>query len=468
MNLYDDVPYPTLVQDHTHPDRMHVVASLFGMNPAPIEHCRVLEVGCGDGNNLLAQAYCCPNSTFVGIDLAERPIRKASETAAAVGLRNTRFEVLDLTALPDNFGEFDYITAHGIYSWVPQAVRDGLLRLCRDHLAPNGVAYVSYNALPGGHMRRIARDLMLFHTRGVADPLQKAERAEEILDWAAKASARGDYYSDLLATRLKTMSEGAALFHDDLNEIYDPVYFEDFVAHASRHRLKYVGEADFFEMSDAMYVPALREQLDQLSQGDRIRKEQYMDFLSGRGFRQTLVCREETDPTPEPIVERIRQFHVTTTLSPTDTEGEFATTTGRKIKTNHPAIQQKLRELHNLAPATMPVHEITGGDPLLENYLFQLFSANFIFFHSHPPFFTLTPGERPEASALARYQAISGEFVATLAQAPGRVEGDTARKFLLKLDGTRTRKQLSEEMERPLNLIAQNLESIARMALIER
>jgi 2-polyprenyl-3-methyl-5-hydroxy-6-metoxy-1,4-benzoquinol methylase len=468
MNLYDDVPYPTLVQDHTHPDRMNVVASLFGMNPAPIDRCRVLEVGCGDGTNLLSQAYCCPNATFVGIDLADRAIREANETTAALHLRNIRFEVRDLTALPDDFGEFDYITAHGIYAWVPDAVREGLLRLCRKHLAPNGIAFVSYNAMPGGHMRRIARDLMRFHTREVADPAEKVRESENILEWAIKASGRADYYRDLLQSRLKTMSDGAALFHDDLNDIYEPVYFEDFVADAVRHRLQYAGEADFFEMSGALASPTALEQINQMSRGDRIRKEQYMDFLNGRAFRQTLLCREEVRLAAEAIPGRIGAFHISTSLRPAEKAGEFVTASGRKIETNHPVIQRKLRHLHEITPSTLPVSEITGGDPLIEKFLFQLYAANYVQLHSHPPFFTLTPGERPEASALARYQAVKGEFVATLAQTPGKIEGDVARKFLVKMDGTRTRRQLAEEMSKPFELVKQNVEQLARLALFVR
>ncbi|HEY3928401.1 MAG TPA: class I SAM-dependent methyltransferase [Candidatus Koribacter sp.] len=468
MNFYDNVPYPTFVQEQTHPDRMHVIASLFGMAPKAVDEARVLEIGCGDGNNIIPIAYCHSRSKFIGIDIAEQPIDRGREAIRNIGLGNIQLEVRDLTKLDRELGQFDYIIAHGIYAWVPEQVRDALLGVCREHLQAGGIAYISYNALPGGHARRIIRDFMLFHTRSIHDPDEKIREAEGILDFAIESTPREDYYDKLLEHRQKTMPEGTALFHDDLNDIYEPVYAEQFLDQAAKHDLGYVGEADFFEMSDAMYPQTVRERLNQLSRGDRIRKEQYMDFLSGRGFRQTLVCRKEDAPDGTVHVERVRSFYVSTTMAPTEVEGEFTTKSGRKIKTNHPVVVEKLKQLCDLWPGSLPVQEVTGGDALLEKYLFQLYSANFVQFHSHGPCFTTQPGERPEASAVARYQAIQGEFVATLAQHAAHIDTDIARKFLLKLDGTRTREELAEEMEKPLEIIDENLRRLVKLGLLRR
>lgn len=470
MNVYDDVPYSTFVQEQTHPDRMNVVASLFGLHPVALENCRVLEVGCGDGSNLIPQAYVYPNSNFVGIDLAEKAIGAGNEAIRGIGLRNISLWVQDLTAIGPDFGEFDYILAHGVYAWVPDAVRDGLLRLCREHLAEQGIAFISYNALPGGHLRRVARDLMLFHTRGITDAAEKVKQAQAILNFAAQSTPRDDYYRDLLREREDNIhtSDSHAFFHDDLAEVYEPVYVEQFVAHAATHDLTYVAEADFFELNDVIFPSAVREKLNALSAGDPLRKEQYMDFLSGRAFRQSLICRKEAAPARTPIPERIRPYYVSTMMEPGEAEGQFVGPLGTTITTNHPQIRRKITELGALWPSSLPVESVTEGDPLVENYLFQLYASNLVKLHAHAQHFTLQPGERPEASAVARYQAIKGEVVATLTQFPARIEGETARKFLLKLDGTRTREELAEEMEKPLPLIEENLNSMAHMALLVR
>jgi tRNA G46 methylase TrmB len=119
QNLYDNVPYPSAPYPQTHPDRLATMATLFGMRPAPVERCRVLELGCNDGSNLIAMAYGLPQSQFVGIDLAERPIAKGKATIEALGLTNLTLHCLDLRHMPSDLGRFDFILAHGVYSWVP-------------------------------------------------------------------------------------------------------------------------------------------------------------------------------------------------------------------------------------------------------------------------------------------------------------------------------------------------------------
>ncbi|MBC8076432.1 MAG: class I SAM-dependent methyltransferase, partial [Chloroflexales bacterium] len=169
-DAYDQVFYPSAAEPSIHPDRLATVATLFGVRPAPVDQCRVLELGCADGANLLPMAYALPHGTFFGIDASPRQIAAGQAQIAALGLKNVRLQALDLQELPASSGEFDYIIAHGVYSWVAPAVQEALLALCGRHLAANGVAVVSYNVLPGWHQRGVARDLLRFHTRQFAEP----------------------------------------------------------------------------------------------------------------------------------------------------------------------------------------------------------------------------------------------------------------------------------------------------------
>ena len=175
---YDRVPYPGHPFAQTHPDRLATVATLFGLRPAPPDACRVLELGCGDGGNLVPMAYGLPGTTFSGIDLAGRAIERARRLASALGLDNVRFEHADLTAAR---GEFDYVIAHGVYSWIEPTARDALLAACRRHLAPGGVAYISYDVLPGGHLREITRQMLRWHLRDVDEPEQRIAQARALL-----------------------------------------------------------------------------------------------------------------------------------------------------------------------------------------------------------------------------------------------------------------------------------------------
>src|SRR5690242_5950097 len=102
---YDEIPYLSKPIDATHPDRLASVAALFGMNPAPVSACRVLEIGCGSGGNLLPMAYHLPGSRFTGIDLAGQAIVEGRRAAADLGIANLELIAMDLREMPDSFGE---------------------------------------------------------------------------------------------------------------------------------------------------------------------------------------------------------------------------------------------------------------------------------------------------------------------------------------------------------------------------
>jgi SAM-dependent methyltransferase len=156
-NPYDEVLYPSRTLPQTHPSRLATVAFLRGMQPASIGRCRVLELGCGTAANLIPMAFHHPESEFVGLDLAERPIAFGRSNISALGLHNITLHLMDLCeANPERLGCFDYIIAHGVYSWVPQSVRERILAISREMLNPQGVAYISYNAYPGDELLETA------------------------------------------------------------------------------------------------------------------------------------------------------------------------------------------------------------------------------------------------------------------------------------------------------------------------
>src|SRR5437868_15404402 len=146
---YDEVPYPSLPYPYPHPDHPAVVATLLGLSPARPDRCRVLELGCAGGGNLIPMAYTYPESTFLGIDLSVEQIRQGEELREALGLANIELRAMSILDVDDRFGTFDYIICHGVYSWVPEAVQDKILEVCARHLAPEGIGFVSYNTFPG-------------------------------------------------------------------------------------------------------------------------------------------------------------------------------------------------------------------------------------------------------------------------------------------------------------------------------
>lgn len=133
VNAYDEVLYPGYPRSQTHPDRLATLATLFGMKPAPVERCRVLELACGDGGNLIPMALGLPESEFVGIDSAACPVAQGRTLSESLGLKNITLRQLDIMEVASDFGQFDYIIIAGLYSWVPPPVQDKILVTCKAH-----------------------------------------------------------------------------------------------------------------------------------------------------------------------------------------------------------------------------------------------------------------------------------------------------------------------------------------------
>jgi SAM-dependent methyltransferase len=457
-----------------------------------VERCRVLELGCGDGGNLVPMALGLPNASFVGVDAAPGAIARGAELIDALALPNITLHAESIEDLDPQAGAFDYVVAHGVYSWVGPAARDRLLAICRSALADQGVAYVSYNALPGGRVREALRDMLRFHTAELDDPAERVAQARALLRFLLDGWPEGHDF----ATGMRRQAEGAldrgdaSLLHDDLAEVNEPVYFHELVAHAERHGLQYLAEADFFEMQTGVLSEAVAETLRGVE--DLVRREQYLDFLKGRMFRQTLLCRAEHELDRAPRPEVAEDLAVSTPARPRggpDAEGAvtFEGPTGSTLATDHPLVRAALERVADAWPAAVWVRDLilTGSSPedraALCDALLRSYAANLVQLHAHPPALAATPGEMPEASPLARHQAQAGDMVTNLRHVSVRVEDDLGRELVTLLDGTRDRAALAAELHRFLRArgdrlseadlhagLDRSLQGLAALALLRR
>jgi SAM-dependent methyltransferase len=264
---YDQVLYPAAVYPQTHPDRLATVGTLRGMQPAPANRCRVLELGCGSGENLIALAFNLPGSEFVGLDLAGPAVAIGQAVVEELELSNIQLHQLDLCeANRERFGSFDYVIAHGLYSWLPWSVRERILAECRELVTPQGIGYVSYNAYPGNHLRDLARGIIRFHTARCGSPLEKVQRARAILKFLAESRVTPNDYVTVLRTEFEraTRSRAEVFFHDDLGEINQPFYFHEFIAAAHSHGLQFVGEASPDDPFRESFTPDTVRKLSEL------------------------------------------------------------------------------------------------------------------------------------------------------------------------------------------------------------
>lgn len=475
MDSYDQVPYRTVAIPQTHPDRLATHARLFGLEPAPLANCRVLDVGCGDGANLLAMAVAFPESTFVGIDSAERPIEDGQERAEEWGITNLDLRALDLMDLPDDFGPFDYIVAHGVYSWVPDAVRDGLFRLFAAHLAPHGVAFVSYNALPGGHLRRMTREMMLYHIDGLEAPDKRVEQARAILDFLIDGQPEESTYLAMLEDERERCNRytDEHFFHDHIAEFNNAFYFHEVAAHAGQHGLRYLAEADFSAMRDRAFPPQTRAVLDQLS-GDRIRREQVLDFLRNRMFRQTLLCHADAPVQSMPSPMAVRALTIAAPIRETERDAAtgvrtFESEPGKAIRTDHPFACTVCEAIGGAWPRALSFDalwaavESSGGEGITPDVLAQMlldfYGDGFVHLHAHAPDLAQTVSERPEALPIARRQAAEGEVV-TNGWHRSMPLDEAEQRILPLLDGRRDRAALLDALDEEYALTGEALEAM--------
>ena len=465
---YDEVPYESFPFAQTHPDHLATLAHLLGLSPPAVERCSVLELGCAGGGNLLPMAVALPQAKFVGIDLSGVQIAHGQKVVDALGLANVRLLATDLRQIGKGFGRFDYIIAHGVYSWVPNAVQDAILEICRRNLTANGVAYVSYNTLPGWHMRGMVRDLMRFQAAGFDTATKRVEQARAILDFLAQSiPEHGNPYGALLRNELKLLRPAPDYYilHEHLAETNEPLYFHQFAERAAGHGLQYLAEADFATMFASGFSPQVAETLRRVAP-HLIRQEQLMDFLRYRMFRQTLLVSAECSVERTIVPDRLHGLWVASPVRPQRAEPDlgpeapegFVTPAGRTLTTSQPLTKAAFWILSGTWPQYLPFSDLlekaqarvaarSQGAPApdavqtLGTDLLNGFTIHAVELHAAAAPFTSMLSQKPTASPLARYQATQGPDVTNLRHALLRL-GEPQLSLLRLLDGTRDRAAL--------------------------
>ncbi|TDQ81312.1 methyltransferase family protein [Dongia mobilis] len=294
------------------PSWINYVAALNGCVPRPLDRpFSYLELGCGMGHSITIFAAANPEARFVGVDFNPAHIDHAQRRARALGLSNLTFveaSFEDLAADPAGqgiarplglvtgsgaAGQYDFITFHGIYSWIRPAARAAMQRICFDRLLPGGFVYNSYNCLPGWAAEvPVQRLVSEFARVGSGDSTARASFAFSRIDEMAKI--KSGFFAALpnLARQIGNLQKkpGNYLAHEYLNGDWNAFYATDVAEEMARAKLDYVGAATLAENhADLVLTEEARKAV--AAQADPALRVLMRDFLVNQRFRRDVFVR---------------------------------------------------------------------------------------------------------------------------------------------------------------------------------
>ena len=460
---YDLLPYVSNPFPQTTPARTGAIAKLFGLNATPMARARVLELGCASGGNIIPLASRYPDARFTGVDLSRTQVAAGRARIAALGLKNIEILCQSFTELGDDVGEFDYIICHGVYSWVPSFVRAAILRICRERLAPDGIANISYNVLPGWRMMQALRDAFQIAVPDQIDSRARVAQARAFLSTLREHSPAAGAYGEMLRAwddRLKSLPEDY-IAHEFLEEINDPCTFRDFVISAEQEGLCYLGDSDLPSMVLDNQPAQAAEKIRAYAGNNLVATEQMIDMISGRTFRQTL------------LVHAAQNARIVRNLTPAALEGMhfvgagelkaeqegangiITDGMGRRMTTSILPVMSALERLVEQFPGSASPQDMLGAlsasdrtayRDMVMDALFRMTIAGLIIPLTEPVPAATTAAAMPRTTAVARLDAGRGESC-TANLRHERVALDPASRSILPLlDGAHDRAALAAHM----------------------
>lgn len=468
---YDQVPYSSYPYANSHPRNLAALAKLFGMDPPDVNRCRVLEIGCAAGGNLIPMAVNAPEATFLGIDASERQISEGNQVIAELPVQNIELHHQDVLDFDGDSGEFDYIICHGVYSWVEPLVQQKILALCRDHLSPQGVAYISYNTYPGWYLRRGVREMMHYHAEGFDGTQEKIDQARALVNFLAGAiETNSDAYGKLLHEELDILRscEDSYLFHEHLEDFNEPIFFHQFAERAEKVDLRFLCEAQIGSMIPNEYTEETQQTLAKIAP-NIIQMEQYLDFLRNRKFRQTLLCHRDTELVRAIDPSRVQPLFVSAPLTlraddeiDTGESGRvFEHTCGQTVTVATPNQKAALEFLASLWPGDCSVDALAemawkrtppdwrpsreqGRRELCETLL-ELYSSGLVSLHASSSGCTSSVSETPRTSQLVQFQATRGRHVTNHRHESVSLD-ELGRGVIARMDGCATIEQITDQL----------------------
>ena len=265
-----------------------------GAAGGPFRYC---ELGCGQGltTNILAAAN--PAAEFIAIDFNPAHIATARASAEAAGLSNVRFIECGFDALLTEVGaaegQFDYVTLHGVYTWVSPALRRAIVDFLRERLRPGGAVYVSYNALPGWTegiaLQRLLKELAALAPDRSDRSIRRAIAIVERMHGAESPVLQNNGMFESVR-KLTELGDFSYLAHEYINEEWHPMFHADVARELATAKLAYAGSARLTDNFPALTLTAAqRDILDEIAAPEV--RETLSDFFCPRSFRKDVFIR---------------------------------------------------------------------------------------------------------------------------------------------------------------------------------
>ncbi len=369
---YDRTQYTSNAFFYSSPGHLRATAHLYGVETAPVERARVLELGCAAGGNLLPFVLAYPEAHAIGVDLSPLQIQQGQKIVQDLGIKNLDLRAMSLTDIDKGFGEFDYIIVHGVFSWVPPEVRQAILRICRENLAPKGIAYISYNTYPGWKAGDIVRDAMLLHSHSASSDEDKLASAKAMLTLLSEGLSAANPLAPSLRGAVAQLQKHSDYYvaHEYLETFNSPCYFLEFADAAQQAGLAYLGDAESHSEISATYGQNVQLNHSLIAMGQpKVLRQQYLDFAIGRNFRKSMAVHQEREAEVAigPDLERLRDLRWAGFFTRGETpEGGpadrhfYTNHKGGPLNTTETRIIAVAKALSDAWPATLPFGDLVS------------------------------------------------------------------------------------------------------------
>ncbi len=294
-----DTRYVAAFQPEAAPPRLQLTLAIADTvwRPADRERLTVLDIGCGRGITACLLAAANPHWDVIGLDLQPVHIAEAREVAAEAGLDNARFIEADLAELDEESAarllpEIDVVICFGVWTWVPDAVRAGIVRMLRSRVKPGGLVMMGYNALPGFSdcivLQRLLEEAGRNAAGGEGDRATAALAAIEALRDAGARYLPPEKVLDHILSRGRAAP--AYMVHEWLTSFWRPVFHAELARDLSAARLEYGGCArPGNSMPDLQFTPAQKQAIIAAPPG--FERETLRDTFLSRRFRTDIFVR---------------------------------------------------------------------------------------------------------------------------------------------------------------------------------